>query len=76
ADGGVASKTDPSSKKSGYKGAATSLVFVAAAVYMVENMAAVVVGTQAIEGKTCEKLRWGNKFTCEERKKLEKYPQD
>ncbi|WP_339887634.1 PAAR-like protein [uncultured Flavobacterium sp.] len=52
-DGGVASKTDPSSKKSGFKGAATSLVFVAAAVYMVENMAAVVVGTQGIQGTSC-----------------------
>lgn len=48
ADGGSESKTDPSSKKSGFIGGATSLLFVATAVFMVENKAAVVVGTQAL----------------------------
>ncbi|NHN28143.1 glycoside hydrolase family 104 protein [Flavobacterium jejuense] len=59
ADGGSKSETDSSSKKSGYLGGAASLLFVAAAVYMVDNMATVVVGTQALsknenENKVCE----------------------
>ncbi|MFD2907370.1 DUF4280 domain-containing protein [Flavobacterium ardleyense] len=46
------------------------------AVKMVENKAAVVVGTQAVEGITtgcdCEKINliWGNKVSCEFRKKV------
>ena len=57
ADGGSESKTDTSSKKSGFIGGATSLLFVATAVFMVENKAAVVVGTQALtkkDDKVCE----------------------